>query len=657
MAQQTFDTTDNLPTVRTKLNSNAAEVQSTIDAFDAVSANIDSLINIAEPTNILFFGAVGDGVTDDTAAIQAGLDACETAGGGMLVFNPGTYMISASLDIPSNTALVGAGKMVTIIKAIPGTVFPAVKFIDNIDFDILRAHRYMLAPITRGDNGLTSNIAIRNLTVDWSSLPADDGLGQDASPCPIWIDSAEDVFVDDVSVINAYPAGAGSDTTNPTYRGTNFSVTQSNRVTVRGLDTGSAHYRSVEVLAGAKNVTFIGCRFRASQAWRHVVECASYDDVEPLNYWDVRDLGPIKFLGCEFSVYGNHSNGSLLSLHGGNQVTIEGCTFKVETLPFSSIVGVKVFGGASDVIVANNLFDFRGTFDGTTYTGIGGDSRSASFIHTQDSSNPTNSIYRLQVFGNTGLMKLLSPTPTWSPIIDNRVNTREFGTYVRNNVFDVDFLEDSVPLAKFRAVGGAFSNNTIRYRGQASSINWLRLEAFAGSAFPSGQFTISDNVVVNEDGGFLNTDGIDQVSGVTEYQYDNNLVISSTGRVLVRNGVPLSGYSTGYQDPTMFLANVSSGNGGVSLIRTNGARMISDYTTIDSLTGWFTRQTTTSAGQESDWIWRVPGNNLMRLDGNGTGMGDLELVKAGTGLILKSPGGTRYRLTVDNSGNLVIAAV
>ncbi|WP_197440265.1 glycosyl hydrolase family 28-related protein [Polystyrenella longa] len=52
------------------------------------------------------FGAVGDGVTDDTAALQAAFDAAE---GRELFINAGTYLISEPLLIPSNTKIYGAG--------------------------------------------------------------------------------------------------------------------------------------------------------------------------------------------------------------------------------------------------------------------------------------------------------------------------------------------------------------------------------------------------------------------------------------------------------------------------------------------------------------------------------------------------------------------
>lgn len=55
------------------------------------------------------FGAVGDGVTDDTAAIQAALDYVGSVGGGSVFVPAGDYMTTASIQVKSNTTVEFAG--------------------------------------------------------------------------------------------------------------------------------------------------------------------------------------------------------------------------------------------------------------------------------------------------------------------------------------------------------------------------------------------------------------------------------------------------------------------------------------------------------------------------------------------------------------------
>lgn len=68
--------------------------------------------------SIADFGAVGDGVTDDTAAIQAALD--QTGGlldGGVVLVPAGIYRVSQTLRVTRRTLLQGDGRHTTIIRA------------------------------------------------------------------------------------------------------------------------------------------------------------------------------------------------------------------------------------------------------------------------------------------------------------------------------------------------------------------------------------------------------------------------------------------------------------------------------------------------------------------------------------------------------------
>jgi hypothetical protein len=61
------------------------------------------------------YGAVGDGVVNDQAGIQAALAAAVAAGGGIVFFPKGTYLISTAMAWDNRVAMMGVGQGVSII--------------------------------------------------------------------------------------------------------------------------------------------------------------------------------------------------------------------------------------------------------------------------------------------------------------------------------------------------------------------------------------------------------------------------------------------------------------------------------------------------------------------------------------------------------------
>ncbi len=65
--------------------------------------------------DVMAYKAKGDGVTDDSAAVQTVIDAAETAGGGIVYFPIGTYIINGEIDVKSNIFIEGEGPGNTIL--------------------------------------------------------------------------------------------------------------------------------------------------------------------------------------------------------------------------------------------------------------------------------------------------------------------------------------------------------------------------------------------------------------------------------------------------------------------------------------------------------------------------------------------------------------
>jgi hypothetical protein len=95
------------------------QAQTLNDNFSFLNSQINtsqfSIINVKDPA----YGAVGDGIVDDTVAIQAAIEALKDTGG-VVVFPPGTYLITSSIVVGNGTSLIWSTKKPVILKGIGG---------------------------------------------------------------------------------------------------------------------------------------------------------------------------------------------------------------------------------------------------------------------------------------------------------------------------------------------------------------------------------------------------------------------------------------------------------------------------------------------------------------------------------------------------------
>ncbi len=77
------------------------------------------------PINVLDYGAAGDGVTDDTAAMQAAHDT-----GNVVYYPAGTYLFTSNISISSG-GIIGEGMTETILKSNDTTSNNLIKYVGN----------------------------------------------------------------------------------------------------------------------------------------------------------------------------------------------------------------------------------------------------------------------------------------------------------------------------------------------------------------------------------------------------------------------------------------------------------------------------------------------------------------------------------------------
>lgn len=116
--------------------------------------------------NVRDYGAVGDGTTNDAAAIVAANTAAAALSGGVaygatVYFPKGTYRINSQFTIPNGVNLLGAGPSATVIKAT--NTFNAASMITNAGFQEFTFIEGMTIDGNKG-GGAVCSTAVVNLT-------------------------------------------------------------------------------------------------------------------------------------------------------------------------------------------------------------------------------------------------------------------------------------------------------------------------------------------------------------------------------------------------------------------------------------------------------------------------------------------------------------
>lgn len=116
----------NLDVILSSLYTSLGALDGKVLLSTGASANIKDVIastgvffNVQAPS----YGALGNGTNDDTAEITAACNAARDAGGGIVYFPEGTYIVTSAINPGAGVMLLGAGRNASIIQTAVNNAF------------------------------------------------------------------------------------------------------------------------------------------------------------------------------------------------------------------------------------------------------------------------------------------------------------------------------------------------------------------------------------------------------------------------------------------------------------------------------------------------------------------------------------------------------
>lgn len=228
-----------------------------------------------QPLNVMDFGAAGDGVTGDQAAIQAAIDAAaEGSGGGVVTLPAGTYLAEDFIVLKSNITL-RLDDEATIVNGINFSSGPCVVFLTG--------------PYTRGQGRQTWE-GVENVTVTGGTIDMNGRLnaaGTAAKNLPLVSSSnafalgySSNIRIENMTFLNNYRGHAiqicacdGVTIINCTFEGQSLPSSMSDElknskelIQIEASSVNSFPYAANDTGEPAQNITIENCYFGASNA-------------------------------------------------------------------------------------------------------------------------------------------------------------------------------------------------------------------------------------------------------------------------------------------------------------------------------------------------------------------------------------------------------
>ncbi|HTK65377.1 MAG TPA: glycosyl hydrolase family 28-related protein [Pseudonocardia sp.] len=316
------------------------------------------------------YGAVGDGVHDDTAAIQSAITAVQSAGGGIVFFPEGTYLVTPSgspavgLTVSGNgVRLVGAGATASMLKK--GGAGTLLSFTGATSPSSGSTHvRYCgIENLGLSGNGQTGSVLqlyyVDNFYVSDSQVTSNNDLAID---CVEFWDSRF------YNMVVVSCSGSTSSTTQP-----NMWIRNASASSGVGASTGNSN-----------NITLIGCRFEAFGTGALWVSQGTGNSSNPNN---------VKVIGCKFEGDAIQGGPVIQTDNSTKQILIDGCHVQMGGFASGfSIAQIAISLGGGEHVLSNSIIGNTGSAtvsDGVFLHAVGGNTITVSNVIGNYTTAPT----------------------------------------------------------------------------------------------------------------------------------------------------------------------------------------------------------------------------------------------------------------------------
>jgi hypothetical protein len=513
--------------VNADVNASAGIVASKLSFTQAgggTARTVDS--RLKDSVSVKDFGAIGDGTTNDTAAIQAALNAHAT-----ILFPPGTYLVNASLSIPNRDAVItGSGSQTTILKFTGGTNGLSWTSTSNANTLSIEGLTLLAAAAMTGTAVSASTVQLGPVVADvtledvWATR---DTSGHWTNG--FYFNNCRNIFVQQCNFTGLYGTSVCGFKTDGLSLDARFYGCQVNDCGIGFKSDGTSegmmlsHCLSIKTDSGVEKIhatglepliSIIGCHFNSRVTCVDLFNCQQSQIVGNLFYAFTETSMP-GWTGVRLS--GANSNYNVISsntFHGlgytGSRTAVYADNGLQNIITSNTIVGadtgVYIGGSASYCLSAMNVF--AGVVTSNSISGTGNNfvnviddifesnGNSASVLRLTDRSGPTNSKI-VDLSQDNGVLALLARN-------DNGSTKQNYGQFAPSTVS----LGGNLNEESLRTNVGTFANRVevvgratglgpeINAAGSDTNINLVFRPKGTGAFFADSQvLPVNDNSV------------------------------------------------------------------------------------------------------------------------------------------------------------------